>query len=105
MSERGSFVTEYIYCEKCADVAKQMLTVKCKWLCGDSIKTWEGDQSKDLPVVAGKIGALRAGEELDVFENTIVPELALNLCHPLRVAVLAEQGERIFTVQPKSARS
>lgn len=92
MSERGSFVTEYIYCNKCFEAAKGILLKKQSLR---DMVAMVGSQ-----ILAGKIGGLYSGEELDVFEYEIMPNLAKVLCHPMRVAVLAESGEQIFTVQP-----
>ena len=99
MSERGSFVTEYIHCSKCLSSAKAVLLGNDKYLCSTTIPTWDGTGA-ELPIIAGKIGGLYAGEELDTFDIYLADELSKVLCHPLRVAVLAEQGGRIFTVNP-----
>lgn len=99
MSERGSFVTEYIYCDKCLEAACNVLTGDEKYLMSTQVPHWnKGD--KPLPIISGKIGGLYPGEEIDTFENEFVPKLEGSICHPLRVAVLAEKGERIFVVTP-----
>ena len=101
MSERGSFVTEYIYCAHCLEAAREVLLRREKFLCSTEIPSWEGaDPATYLPIIAGKVGGLYAGEELNTFEFDLCDELATRICHPLRIAVLAEQGEEIFTVMP-----
>ena len=100
MSERGSFVTQYIYCKTCFEAAKNVLLEKNKFLCSTVISGWPA-ASDTLPIIAGKIGGSYAGEELFIFETDYGPRLAEVLCHPLRVAVIAEQGERMFTVMPQ----
>ena len=45
------------------------------------------------------------GEELVTFDSEIGAELEAAICHPLRVAVLAEAGERIFTFEPAEKNS
>ncbi len=89
MSERGSFVTEYIYCNKCFEAAKKVLLNKNKWLCSTTIPSWEGGE---LPIIAGKIGGSFLGEELSTFRDDLIPKLALGLCHDLRLVVLSDEG-------------
>ncbi len=98
MSERGSFCTEYIYCQHCFAVAREVLTGDDKYLCGSILPSWQPGET--LPIIAGKIGGMYAGEELHTFAWDLAPRLESRLCHRLRIAVLAEQGERIFTVIP-----
>lgn len=62
MSERGSFITEYIYCDKCFEACKQILLGNTKWL--NSL------QIHELPIIAGKIGGLYCGEEFFVIWKT-----------------------------------
>lgn len=102
MSERGSFVTEYIYCDKCLEAAKNILIGNEKHLCSQIIDGWGG--AKFMPIIAGKIGGLHPGEELIDFEYTYIPKLEKVLCHNLRIAVLAEEGEQIFIIRPSSLR-
>ena len=99
MSERGSFVTEYIYCEGCLDVVKDILIDDCKYLKGIQIPGWAG-LIHDLPIIAGKIGGSYQGEELIHFEYELIPEIKKRICHKMRIAVLADDGERIFYIEP-----
>lgn len=101
MSERGSFVTQYIYCDECLEAAKKILLHSHKYLNSTLIPHWSKSEGEYMPIIAGKIGGLYAGEELDDFENKIAPDLSVTICHPMRVAVIAEQGEKIFTINPK----
>ncbi len=101
MSERGSFVTEYIYCKKCLEAAKEVLLDNHKYLCSRVIGGWG---VFDLPIIAGKIGGLYAGEALHDFEAEYLPSLEALICHPMRVAVLAEAGQKIFTATPLDNR-
>ena len=102
MSERGSFVTEYIYCKECFEAAKRVLLKDGKLLRGVMVSSWTGSYDPHLPIIAGKVGGLYSGEELDVFEQELVQELSASICHELRIAVLAEVGERIFVVTPNA---
>ena len=101
MSERGSFVTEYIYCVKCFKACERILVKDDKYLCGQSILTWQDATSKELPIIAGKIGGLYAGEEIDTFREKIISKLAKKICHSIRIAVLAEIGSEIFNIEPQ----
>ena len=102
MSERGSFVTDYMYCDQCFEAAKGVLLSRHKYLCSVVIPHWDtgADKPREFPIIAGKVGGLYRGEELDTFEQELVPKLESVLCHSLRIAVLAESGKKIFTVTP-----
>ncbi len=98
MSERGSFVTEYIYCEKCFEIAKKYLLDNRKHLCSIVIPSWE--KGKELTIIAGKIGGGYPGHELIIFTYEIIPKLEKEICHKLRIAVIGESGEDIFIIEP-----
>lgn len=104
MSQRGSFVTEYIYCDKCFEAAKKVLIADDKYLAATTISPWTGSSDKELPIIAGKIGGIYSGEEFVIFEKELLLELSKVICHPLRIAVLAEDGEKIYTVSSQSGR-
>lgn len=104
MSERGAFVTEYIGCGPCLTAANGVLLDRSKSLCSTELPTWF-DGGPPLPIIAGKIGGVYPGQELDTFEDELNEQLAKVICHPLRIAVLAEEGERIFTVMPNTPLS
>ena len=107
MSERGSFVTEYVYCSKCFEVVKSVLLGANKYLCSIVLPFHAegyGDSGKDLPIVAGKIGGLYAGEELHVMEFELIPQLSKGICHKVRIAVLADNGERVFVAAPEKGQ-
>jgi hypothetical protein len=91
MSERGSFVTEYIYCDKCLEKMKLALLGDEKYLYSEQIR--------GLPIIGGKIGGSYSGEEaiwleFEAFEN---PDTWP--CHPVRIAVHSDcGGSYIFVV-------
>ena len=87
MSERGSFVTEYCYCDKCFEVAKKYLLGDEKYLCSRIVPSWQ--DGKFLPIIAGKVGGLYAGEERHWIERTLL-EMSDELCHEFSVAVLPD---------------
>lgn len=106
MSQRGSFVTEYIDCGHCLEVAKEVLIDNHKYLNSIQHRMWGVNDNPlsplMLPIISGKLGGMYAGEEMDNFERELIPLLEKRICHPLRIAVLAEVGEKIFTVTPKT---
>lgn len=103
MSERGSFVTEYIYCPRCLEAARGVL-------CGEVDKFWAATQLPGLhritplPIIAGRIGGSWPGEELSIFQEEIVPALSAVICHDMRIVVLAENGDEVFRVSPGVSR-
>jgi len=100
MSERGSFVTEYVYCAKCFEAIKPILLDNEKFLCSRVIPSWE--EGQDFPIIAGKIGGLYLEEELHTFEFGLNEKISKVICCPVRIAVLAEQGQRIYFITPAS---
>lgn len=94
MSERGTWVTEHIYCAECVVRFQQ-------WLddthCGnDGSKYWSYVKNGEWSF-AGKISGLYSGEEIhdwDGFEE----DLKKLLCHPMRIAVLAGEDEKIYNI-------
>ena len=101
-------MTEYIYCSKCADAVEAALTAeRNKYLCAQRLKGWNED-SKLLPIIAGKVGGLYMNEEKHVFELELNDELKSVICHPLTVVVLPEgcpSDVTVFHLQPKKKSS
>jgi len=106
MSQRGSFVTEYIYCSKCFEAAKGVLLLRDKSLCSVVVPGWSPGEL-ELPIIAGKLGY--TWSEAHAIEHEIGPELAAVICHPVRIAVLQEFGPsddpsaRTIVVEPRPA--
>ena len=53
MSERGSFVTEWMYCNRCFQCVKEVLGQSEKHLTGIAIP-WPHDNNLEMPIVAGR---------------------------------------------------
>lgn len=96
MSERGSFVTEYIYCPKCLDAAKKALLDDEKYLCSRQLASWESDR-EFLPIISGKLGGLYAGEELSVIRDALKGSEERPCC-PVRIAVVTE-GNGVWVIE------
>lgn len=94
MSERGSFVTEFIYCKQCFEHAKKILLSNDKYLDSAVVK--------NRPIIAGKIGGIFHGAELTTFEYEILPKLEEVICHELRIAVISDSaGCEFFVATPR----
>lgn len=83
MSERGSWVTQYVYCDDCATALVEVLAKHYdpKYLTVTRLSN---------SIVAGKIGGLWAGEELNTFDIELRGEIEKAICHPLRIVVVPE---------------
>lgn len=88
MSERGSFVTEYVNCPKCFTALKRVLLDTDKFLNSVTIPCWTGEG--DHPIIAGKVGHSWGGGEIDAINDLLD---GVELCHPVRVAVLCDNGQ------------
>lgn len=98
MSEQGSFVTEWIGCDKCLEHAKKELLGKEKWLCSLVLPGYH-DGARDFPIIAGKLGGgWDGGMVLDM--ERAVERLQHVLCHPLRLAVLTETSATVLVAMP-----
>lgn len=83
MSWRGSFCTEYIYCDKCRDVVRD--------------KAEEG-YTITLPVpsiIAGYFADIAAGEDVAIFKGHM-EEAELCPGHKVVIAVMPESGLKHF---------
>ena len=99
MSERGSFCTEYIYCDKCLYAVERVVSQQGD-LTAIRIPTMEGG-SHLLPIIAGKVASTYAGGELQLME-ALIEDLEKELCHPVDIAVLPDAGgARILTAMPQ----
>jgi len=93
MSERGTFVTEFVHCNDCFEKVKKVL------LSVDFRKEILYAYTLGKNAVAGQIRGSWSGEELWIFESNIIPKLnKLDLCHRLRISVISDScGEKTFT--------
>ena len=101
MSQRGSFVTEYIYCNACFEAAKSVLLARDKSLCSVVVPHWNPEhEGPEMPIIAGKVGG--SWSEADELEMDIGEALSKVICHPVRIAVLNEGNApaRTLVVEP-----
>jgi len=99
MSDRGSFITEFIYCDKCRRAAHDVLVIEDSHIWSQFIDSQPGTHRW---IIAGKIKSGYPGGELIDMETKYGPMLEERICCPLRVAVIAESGEKIFTFKPEN---
>ena len=90
MSDRGSFVTDYVYCKKCFDVLRKVLVSHGGWI---DVSVLQRPDGSDVPIMAGKISGTGGGDELVRMEFDVKPFLDDCLCHVVRIAVLPEGKE------------
>ena len=104
MSQRASFVTEYLYCEKCADAVEAVLcSERHKHLCAQRLRGWS-EVVATLPIIAGKVGGLYMGEEYHIFDFNLRDEIQAAVCHPVTVVILGDSCEvdlRAYRFTPK----
>jgi len=99
MSERGSWITEYIYCEDTYTALRKYFEAN---LCPEN-KYFTLSSDEDTfkrSILAGKIGGLYSGEEIVTFEHEMIPDIKEIIKVPVRICVLAESGSRIFEIEP-----
>lgn len=70
MSERGSFVTQYIYDNNDYLKIRKALDKNSKYLCV-SPPCYYGDKTNELPIVSGKVGSLSCDGEIDVLTGAL----------------------------------
>lgn len=100
MSKRGSFCTEYIYCEHCAAAVRDVL------LAAAEEKYFVPVPDPKYPIISGKVGELYVTEERSVFDLDLRDKLEGRICHPVRIAVLCddEKGDAILRFDPTPVR-
>jgi len=101
MSERGSFVTQYIYCQECFQALQKVLCKEPgKYLAATALPSW--DDNGPLLIIAGKVGGGYAGEERWKFDEELRGKIEAVICHPVRISVLPEDDEadRVVRYEP-----
>ena len=92
MSERGSFCTQYMYCDKCFERMKKVLCIGDKYLAGEPIIS---DNA-----IAGKLGSCGPYGDVVMFQYNLFNEKNAP-CHPVRIALIPDcTHARILVVMP-----
>jgi len=93
MSERGCFITEWIYCETCRKAVGTILKAEeSNYL---SCVTFINNGA----IIAGRVNGLYNGEEIDRFKFSINKKLTKIICHPLRISIISEDGHKLFSLE------
>lgn len=110
MSERGSLITEYIYCMNCYKAIKKVLDdsplteYRANFAYNKMVVVTDYcaqfDDDGELPILAYKISESFSGGELVRFSSEVAPEIGKVICHPVRVAVMAEDRPEVYLVTP-----
>jgi len=125
MSQRGSFISEYLYCPDCFEALHKILLDGS--LTAGEIKLFASEVSKHkktipalvkhwfkrkrnldfvplifrqkpinfVPILGGFVRGLWGGEELSIFENDLREHIENTICHKLQIAVFAESEEGV----------
>ena len=98
MSDRGCWMTEFIYCPKCRETVRGVLS----GVLLEPIYTIAQGPDSGMGSLHGRVSGLYPGEEIDVFESEIIPALEGKVCHPVRFAVIAESVDaaKTFKIGP-----
>lgn len=101
MSERGSFVTNYFYCDQCFEAASRVLLQDGKGVCSTVIPSGGGQAH---PIIAGKIGDSYLGGEINRAE-ILAEEIRPHICHDMAIAVIPDHGDpEIINIRPGAVR-
>ena len=104
MSERGSFVTEYMSCPECRKNVIRILTAdNGKSFKAQQIEHWSNKEPY-LPILAGKVGSSYTNGEVEEFINQN-EGLSDAICHSLTVTIIADSGDVwILEYEPGESR-
>lgn len=100
MSERGSFVTQWMDCRQCCEAVCEVLENEA--VIFDPLN-WSAGQIPPR-IIAGFVGGSAPDEQFREFAEYLAGPLADRLCHPVRFAILSEaRGSRVYRVRPRAA--
>lgn len=92
MSERGSFVTQYMYCDKCWARLEKVLCKGHKYLDGKSLN--------DNTIIAGRLGSCGPGSDIVMFKYELFNKENAP-CHPIKIALIPDSMDaEIVVVKP-----
>jgi hypothetical protein len=87
MSERGSFVTGYLFCKQCEQILFEALcTEPDKFLCAARVPAWPESGMTVLPIIAGKVGGLYTVDDSELMNRL----QHVSVCHEVHFAVLLD---------------
>src|SRR6186713_2299273 len=95
MSERGSFVSEYIYCKKCFSAVFDVLKNDKSGHIDSPMRVGS------FPIVAGKLSGMAHADALYNFNDFVLPKISDAICHDVKIALFPEgHSGVILTIKP-----
>lgn len=96
MSQRGSFVSEYVYCRECFNKLKEVLLDNDKY-CTSLVIPSSFPDDDELTIIAGKVGSTWDGGEVVEIKERLA-NIAPDRCHAMTVVVLPEGNPPVIIV-------
>jgi hypothetical protein len=98
MSERGTWMTDFIYCGDTVTALREYFQAE---RCPDNkyFTVQELFEHQHCGAFCGRIGGMYPGEELHSMEG-LIPEIEQIIKTPIRICVFAEDGSQIFEIDP-----
>lgn len=96
MSQRGSFISEYVYCSKCFEKLKKVLLDNEKY-CTSLVIPSSFPNDEDLNIIAGKVGSTWSGGEVFEIEERLAA-IEPGLCHAMTIVVIPEDESPVTIV-------
>lgn len=104
MSERGSYITNWFYCDICEELTRKSIQKIFKDFKKDGFFAARKNtivKIKGQPIYAGRISGGGATDEIFIFKE-IANEISKKICddHTIRIAVLCDsQRDALFSIQ------
>lgn len=95
MSERGSFVTEYIYNESDYKIIRKALDKNSKYLCISPPAYWDYKEN-EMPIVSGKVGESACGMEWLTIASALV---GVKTEYDIRIVIMEDIGDILLLIK------
>lgn len=105
MAWRGSFVTEYVYCNKCFEAVKHVMGKAAREhhrLYVHLLPITHNKEGIRFNILAGYIGVSGGwnGEILSLFEVQLQPEIEIGICHKMQIVIFPDTDGKIIHMEP-----
>lgn len=122
MSDRGSFCTEFVYCNGCFSALKRILrervggdhnqynihSIILKGRIRNTFFRRFIPRRYDVPIIAGFVKSFACGDEILWFDNELREEIEAEICHPVSIAILCESNldghKAVLRYEPEEER-
>jgi hypothetical protein len=96
--DKSAFSTEVINCFTCYKHVRYILSNVDENIVVNEITT----DGKKCFIIAGRIKNIDDSISIEVFENEIIPELEMNICHPIKICLMTKNsGDKLYKIEPK----